>query len=172
MNFRRGEVWYVCPTTVVGHEQQAGRPAVIVSNNRLNKNNSVVEVVYMTTQPKAIIPEHVPCSATNKASTILCEQITSVSVDRITSYITTLTPDEMKLVEKAILSSLNLQAYDTEETESDPEPEQAYDEDTEFEDTDDTDDYITELEHKCSKAEAERDTYKMIYENLLNKVIK
>ena len=106
------------------------------------------------------------------ASTILCEQITSVSVDRITSYITTLTPDEMKLVEKAILSSLNLQAYDTEETESDPEPEQAYDEDTEFEDTDDTDDYITELEHKCSKAEAERDTYKMIYENLLNKVIK
>ena len=31
---------------------------------------------------------------------------------------------------------------------------------------------FTELEHKCSKAEAERDTYKMIYENLLNKVIK
>lgn len=164
--FRRGEVWYVCPTAVVGHEQQAGRPAVIVSNNRLNKFNSVIEVVYMTTQSKAIIPEHVPCSATNKSSTILCEQISSVSVDRITTYITTLTPDEMELVNKAILSSLHLQAYDdAEETETESENEYG-------EDTDATEEYIRELEQNCSKAEAQRDTYKELYEALLQKVIK
>lgn len=35
-----------------GSEQHADRPAVVVSNNKNNENSNVVEVVYMTTQPK------------------------------------------------------------------------------------------------------------------------
>lgn len=35
-----------------GSEQHADRPTVVVSNNKNNENSNVVEVVYMTTQPK------------------------------------------------------------------------------------------------------------------------
>ena len=35
-----------------GSEQHSDRPAVVVSNNKNNENSNVVEIVYMTTQPK------------------------------------------------------------------------------------------------------------------------
>ena len=39
-----------------GSEQRAGRPAIIVSNDKGNQSSSTVEVVYLTTQPKHDLP--------------------------------------------------------------------------------------------------------------------
>ena len=40
-----------------GSEQFADRPAVVVSNDENNKHSGVIEVVYMTTQPKNRPPD-------------------------------------------------------------------------------------------------------------------
>ena len=49
----RGEIYFVRPATNgVGSEQNAGRPAIVVSNDKANQYSPVVEMVYLTTQPK------------------------------------------------------------------------------------------------------------------------
>lgn len=85
--FTRGEIYYIKTFPTVGHEQRSGRPAVIVSNNDINSNSGVVEICYLTLREKPDYPTHVmidrgPCIN----STILCEQVTTVSVDKIGDY--------------------------------------------------------------------------------------
>ena len=50
---KRGQIYYIESNhQEIGSEQRAGRPAVIVSNDKNNENSTPVEVVYMTTQQK------------------------------------------------------------------------------------------------------------------------
>ena len=53
-DIKRGEMFYISRwgASYNGSEQHADRPAGVVSNNKNNENSNVVEVVYMTTQPK------------------------------------------------------------------------------------------------------------------------
>lgn len=107
MNINRGDIWYVENTySAVGSEQRPGRPAIIVSNDANNRNSGTVEVVYLTTQPKKDLPTHVTIHSTGRTSLALCEQITSISTERIGDYCGKLTDAEMSAVENAILISL------------------------------------------------------------------
>lgn len=106
---KRGEIYYIQSIyQEVGSEQRSGRPAVIVSNDNNNNNSEVVEVVYMTTQPKTELPTHVLTRSTSQLSTILCEQITSVSTQRLGDYIGKLTDQEVKALDIALAISLGL----------------------------------------------------------------
>lgn len=49
MDIKRGDIWYIESGYSVGSEQRAGRPAIVVSNNRNNQYSGTVEVVYLTT---------------------------------------------------------------------------------------------------------------------------
>lgn len=81
---KRGEIYYIESTyRETGSEQRGGRPAVIVSNDKNNENSEVVEVVYMTTKPKNDLPTHVFIRSALSPSTVLCEQVNSVSTKRI-----------------------------------------------------------------------------------------
>ena len=91
-----------------GSEQHADRPAVVVSNNKNNENSNVVEVVYMTTQPKTDLPTHVTIRSTGRISTVLCEQVYSVSTERIGTYIGEATDKEMENIDIALMISLQL----------------------------------------------------------------
>lgn len=84
-DIKRGEMFYISRggASYNGSEQHADRPAVVVSNNKNNENSNVVEVVYMTTQPKTDLPTHVTIRSTGRISTVLCEQVYSVSTERI-----------------------------------------------------------------------------------------
>jgi len=99
MEIKRGDIWYVSKDNYTGCEQAAGRPAIIVSNEKNNACAEIVEVVYMTTQPKKDLPTHVLIRSSERESTALCEQITTVSVDRPLGYKGHLTPAEMTIVE-------------------------------------------------------------------------
>lgn len=110
-SIRRGEIYYVKKSPVVGSEQEAGRPALIVSNNVFNATSQTVVLVYLTTQPKKPMKEHIPCVATGVASTILCEQICTASIERVGDYVTTLTPQEMDQVDVALMYSIALDKY-------------------------------------------------------------
>lgn len=52
MEIKRGDIWYVSKDNYTGCEQAAGPPAIIVSNKKNNACAEMVEVVYLTTQPK------------------------------------------------------------------------------------------------------------------------
>ena len=85
---KRGEIYYIESTyRETGSEQRGGRPAVIVSNDKNNENSEVVEVVYMTTKPKNDLPTNVFIRSALSPSTVLCEQVNSVSTKRIGTLI-------------------------------------------------------------------------------------
>lgn len=125
MEIKRGGIWYIesgyCST--VGSEQRPGRPAIVVSNDKNNKSGKTVEVVYLTTQPKRDLPTHVTIHSTSRESTAICEQITTVAVERFGDYCGEATAREMAQVNTAMLISLDL-TMQTEpvEPELDPEP--------------------------------------------------
>ena len=104
---RRGEIFYIARGGATnGSEQYADRPAVVVSNDENNRYSGVIEVVYLTTAPKTDLPTHVIINSTGRKSTVLCEQVTSVSVDRVNNYIGQVSEQEMKNIEIALMISL------------------------------------------------------------------
>lgn len=108
-SIKRGEIYYIRDTRQgVGSEQRADRPAVVVSNNKNNEYSGVIEVVYMTTQPKVDLPTHFKTTQALRPSTVLCEQIYSISVERVSEWIGTLTDDEMKELDYCIAVSVGL----------------------------------------------------------------
>lgn len=110
-DIKRGGMFYISRgggASYNGSEQHADRPAVVVSNNKNNENSNVVEVVYMTTQPKTDLPTHVTIRSTGRISTVLCEQVYSVSTERIGTYIGEATDKEMENIDIALMISLQL----------------------------------------------------------------
>lgn len=97
MIFRRGNIFFVeYADGTIGSEQKADRPAIIVSNNRINRRGDVLEVVYVTIK------------STGVSSTALCEQVHSVSRQRFGSYFGKCTPGELKKIDEALLISLGI----------------------------------------------------------------
>ena len=89
MSFKRGEIYYVesgFSTTV--SEQRPGRPAVIVSNDKNNAHSTTVEVVYLTTQPKADLPTHVLIRSLSRESTATAGRLCCTSSGATTSGLT------------------------------------------------------------------------------------
>jgi mRNA interferase MazF len=110
MNYeiKRGDIFYIDRGWNYGHEQQSGRPGIIVSNDNGNATSPTVEVVYMTTQPKKDMPTHVKVFSTGIESTALCEQVHTVDVERLGSFKATCTEKEMQAIDIALMVSLGI----------------------------------------------------------------
>lgn len=111
MEIKRGDIFYIeygkyqADFPSMGREQS--RPAIIVSYDTGNLFSSAVEVVYLTSQEKKPLPTH--CTVLCRTpSTALCEQITTVTKDRLGDFIRTCTDREMKAVDECIKVSLGL----------------------------------------------------------------
>jgi mRNA interferase MazF len=105
---KRGEIYYIQHPDATGAEINKARPGVIVSNDALNQTSEVVEVVYLTTQPKKELPTHASIEATGRRSTALCEQINTVSILRVGAYCGTCSEEEMEDIDRALRASLDL----------------------------------------------------------------
>lgn len=161
----RGDVYYVFKFDgETGSEQKSGRPAVVVSNNQNNKYSKTVEIVYCTTKQKTPLPTHVVINATPVQSTVLCEQITSVSVERLGCFIGCCNAEEMEQIDKALSISLGIDVLNT--TENDTTK-------TKDDDVSNCENLREEpvLKTDVIKLQVERDTYKNMYEQLLNKLM-
>ena len=193
MELKRGDIFFIRSyDNNQGSEQTSDRPAVVVSNNKCNTYSNVIEIVYLTTKPKKPMPTHVAVVC-QRLSTALCEQVCSISIDRLGMYIKTATDAEMKEIDKALLVSL---ALDVEEpADEDNHEKQAMlahieylekqvselnynnrfltDENGRLKDEAaakvDCDALPAEL--KFAQLESERNTYKAMYEQLLNKIL-
>lgn len=109
---KRGEIFFISRSDnypEYGSEQYAGRPAIVVSNQNLNATSSTVEIVYLTTKEKNDSLLHVKIRSTIKPSVAICEQITSISKERIGDYYGTCTDEELQKIDIAIAKSLGLQ---------------------------------------------------------------
>lgn len=105
---KRGEIYYIARRDAIGAETMKARPGVIVSNDALNATSEVVEVVYLTTQPKKDAPTHVIVEATGCTSTAICEHIDHVSTLLIGDYCGTCSAEEIEAIDAALLHSLGV----------------------------------------------------------------
>ena len=156
---RRGEIYYIeSGFQTTGSEQRPGRPAIIVSNDMNNEFSSTVEVVYLTTQPKHDLPTHVSIRSLKRDSIALCEQITSVAVERIGDFCGEVYESEMQAIEAAMLNSLGLQdATEPVREETPPTPKSTQPAD--------------DLASRCSAAEAKCAVLQELYDSLLGRLI-
>lgn len=109
-SYTRGSVWYVnLGENKVGNEQEGTRPAVIVSNDMNNKYSPNVNVVIATTKVKKKndLPVHVKASL-HRESCFMCEQIITVSKQRLKNYIGRLNEDKMEEINGAMLVQLGV----------------------------------------------------------------
>lgn len=148
-NARRGDVYYINNNRGQrGNEIRKDRPAVVVSANFLNKHSGDVVVVFLTSQPKKDMSTHVTIRTTGRVSEALCEQPTTVSVERLNNRIGSVTDREMQQIDIALQIALKLDAGA------------------------DTKGYVENQSGGASREqmirlEAERDTYKKLYEDMI-----
>lgn len=80
---------------------------MIVSNDANNKYSPNVEIVFLTSQEKKPLPTHVPVMC-RVPSTALCENIQTVSKDRLSTFIKSCTTKELKNIDNALRVSLGI----------------------------------------------------------------
>lgn len=156
-DIKRGDIFYISRGYATGCEQQSGRPAVIVSNDENNRHSSTVEVVYCTTRFKPDLPTHTVILSTPYESTVLCEQVTTVSVERIGNYIGSCTEGEMKEIDLCIMTSLGLATTEMKDLYAGRNPQQDMKAPPEPEEDEHDGEELLALR-------VERDTYKRMYE--------
>lgn len=172
---KRGQIYYIRTTySEEGSEQRGDRPAVIVSNDANNQHSETVEVVYMTTQPKNDLPTHVYIRSALKPSTVLCEQICTVSKQRVEELIGELTAAELQNLDNALAISLGLNFGPASVKEEQPAkaPETPPEEPERETCARVTAKDLSEAIINTAKIAAERDTYKQLYIDLRDSLIK
>lgn len=110
---KRGDIYYIRGAYGTGSEQRGERPAIIVSNDTGNTYAPVVEVVYLTTKRKTIIPTHVYINSAQRPSIALCEQVVTVCKSRLERYIGSVTVAEMRRIDRALSVSLGIRGGKT-----------------------------------------------------------
>lgn len=140
---RRGDIFYIANSKCYATDpsNSAGRPGIIVSNDELNKHSETVEVVYLTTKEKKTMPTHAEVLC-KIPSTALCETIYTVNKDRLGDFVRTVTDSEMEAVNAGMLASLGLSVPVEVEREVED----------------------------CTSAVVERNLYKTLYEQLLDRL--
>jgi len=111
---RRGEIWFANLDPTVGHEQASTRPVLIISADGYdNIKTGLVVVIPMTRQSKAY-KFHVDVGPADTQladpSTIMCDQIRTISTDRLMGSApkSTLAPECMEEVEQVLIALLDL----------------------------------------------------------------
>jgi len=143
----RGDIFYIAAGSYVGSEQKSGRPGIIVSNDTANKHSPNVEVVFLTSQEKKPLPTHVEVIC-KVPSTALCENIQTVSKERLGDFVKSCTTSEMKKIDEALLLSLGIEAPEAVGGGTQESPLQG-----------------------TADIEVERNLYKTLYEQLLDRMM-
>lgn len=102
----RGEVWDADLNPVRGREQKGSRPVLVISDNRLNNSEADLAIVVPFTRRDTGIPYRVPVEppegGLDTKSFAICEQIRSVSKDRLSRRRGLITAGTMSAVEDRI----------------------------------------------------------------------
>ncbi len=158
MNIFRGDIFYIMPGVSAPCDLKEGRPAIIVSNNMGNTYSERVEVVFLTTKEKKPLPTHVEIVCRQKV-TALCETIHTIPKSAIGEFIKCCTSAEMQRIDEALKVSLGLVSDPLQDDEPE-EPKRTVVKGFSNE----------EAEESIPAVKTERDLYKKLYEQLLDKI--
>ena len=115
-DIHRGEIYFYQFTgKEVGCEMKGEsgvdrRPCVVVSNDRANAFTGLVTVVPMTSKEKSPIPTRVPYEGKVVHGTFLCEQVITISNERLLNFCGEVDEGTMKRLDAALCVQLELSA--------------------------------------------------------------
>ena len=123
--YLRGQVWWQKPSTIKQPGiQNDGRPVIIISNNTCNRFSPAITVVPLTTADKKPLPTHVKMLMEDgKISTVLCEQLRTISTDLLEDYVGTLDDIKLTEIEGATLIALGFKQPEIQKEIELPTPE-------------------------------------------------
>lgn len=102
----RGDVWLVDFGEPVGREQAGRRPAVVVSADALNEGPSGVVIVVPLTTSRRGLPSHIEIdpdvSGLDDISYAKCEDVKSVSSERLVAHLGRVGPDVLFTMARAL----------------------------------------------------------------------
>jgi mRNA interferase MazF len=102
----RGDIWLVDLNPIKGREQAGMRPCLIVSVNLFNQSPAeLVIVIPLTTKAKGIrthVPLAPPEGGVRERSFIKCEDVRSISTERLTSRWGTVSMATIRQVEDCL----------------------------------------------------------------------
>jgi mRNA interferase MazF len=104
----RGDVWWVNFEPSIGGEIRKKRPAIIVSNNASNKFLNRVQVIPITSNTDRLFPSEAYVTVAGKKGKAMADQLATVSKQRLSKCIGSVSDDEMNLVAEAIKTQLDL----------------------------------------------------------------
>lgn len=104
----RGDVWWVNFEPSIGGEIRKKRPAIIVSNNAANKFLNRVQIIPITSNTDRLFPSEAYVTVAGKKGKAMADQLATVSKQRLTKRIGSISDDEMNMVVEAIKTQLDL----------------------------------------------------------------
>ena len=104
----RGDVWWVNFEPSIGGEIRKKRPAIIISNNASNKFLNRVQVVPITSNTDRLFPSEAYVTVSGKKGKAMADQLATVSKQRLSKCIGSVSDDEMNMVVEAIKTQLDL----------------------------------------------------------------
>jgi mRNA interferase MazF len=108
MPIERGEVYWVAFDPSIGGEIRKTRPAIVLSNNMANLALNRVQVVPMTSNTDRLFPGEAFVSLNAKKRKAMADQLTTASKLRFGRKIGTLSRDDLRRVEAAVLVQLDI----------------------------------------------------------------
>ena len=109
---KRGEIYLVSLEPIVGSETGKTRPALIISNNHNNQFADTVTLIPLTSRVGKVYPFEVYLSKKEsglpKDSKIKCNQIRTVDKRRLIRFLSSLSVERLREVEKALFIHLGV----------------------------------------------------------------
>ena len=103
---KRGDVFLVNLNPVVGSEVGKTRPAVVIQNDLANRSSPTVTIVPISSKVERVFPFQVRISAgeagLSQESKALCEQIRTVSRDRLLQQLGQLSKERLNEIRAAL----------------------------------------------------------------------
>ena len=111
LKYKRGQIWwYEGSDNYDGAIQGKKRPYLIISNDLANAFSKVLMGIPFTSSVKKYIPTHLTLDFAGRENTLLAEQITSLNVDKLLSYVGTLDDEAMNKAEQCIKIAVGLES--------------------------------------------------------------
>lgn len=162
----RGDIFW-CPIMEVnaGGELYVGdpRPVIVVSNDRFNTSSNNITVVPITSQVKKPMPTHVDIRVNTISGTAVCETIFNTNKQQLGAFCGELDEKTKAEIDKALRIQLALSEERKEAKSSSSPQEDLKNIPEQF--------IVPAPEIRIAKLEQERDVYKELYMQLLNRNI-
>ena len=113
-DIRRGQIWLVDWSPGRGSEQLGKRPAIVIQTDAANSNPRYPNTIILTLSTKGlnvatharIDPDRI--NGLRETSWVKCEQILTISKDRLLDLWGAISPEDLRKVEAATKTALSL----------------------------------------------------------------